>query len=225
MLDHPYVLALLTTVLGLGLGWSLERLFRRRNRWRPRVAYQTRESVRSPKPGQQFEATDQLKVVMSAVYRPRTILSAREARVFDAAQASIAGLGLDWRVMAQVSLGEVLSSDDPSAYAAINSKRVDILLVDGKGWPKAGIEYQGSGHHQGTAAARDAVKKEALRRAGVHYVEVLEGQTSADLHSAIARISGRPVRPASALSPAAARRAEPSRTPSAPARAAPHPAG
>ncbi|MEP7348782.1 MAG: hypothetical protein ABI668_02385 [Sphingorhabdus sp.] len=28
------------------------------------------------------------------------------------------------------------------------------------------IEYQGSGHHQGTAAARDAVKKEALRGSG-----------------------------------------------------------
>jgi hypothetical protein len=33
-------------------------------------------------------------------------------------------------------------------------------------------------HHQGTAAARDAVKKEALRRAGIGYYEVVAGQTT-----------------------------------------------
>jgi hypothetical protein len=43
------------------------------------------------------------------------------------------------------------------------------------------IEYQGSGHHLegGTAAARDAVKKEALRKAGIGYHEVVAGHTTA----------------------------------------------
>ncbi len=41
------------------------------------------------------------------------------------------------------------------------------------------IEYQGSGHHTGTsAAARDAVKKEALRKAGIGYHEVVAGHTT-----------------------------------------------
>jgi hypothetical protein len=40
------------------------------------------------------------------------------------------------------------------------------------------IEYQGSGHHQGTAAARDAVKKEALRKAGIGYHEVVAAHTT-----------------------------------------------
>ena len=40
------------------------------------------------------------------------------------------------------------------------------------------IEYQGTGHHQGTAAARDAVKKEALRKAGIGYHEVVAGHTT-----------------------------------------------
>jgi hypothetical protein len=74
--------------------------------------------------------------------------------------------------MAQVSLGEVLSSPDARAYSAINSKRVDMLIVSRRGDPIAVIEYQGHGHYQGTAAARDAVKKEALRRAGVRHIEV-----------------------------------------------------
>jgi hypothetical protein len=53
----------------------------------------------------------------------------------------------------------------------VNSKRVDILVVDRGGWPVLTIEYQGDGHYRGTAAGRDAVKKEALRKAGVRYME------------------------------------------------------
>ena len=83
-----------------------------------------------------------------------------------------------WQVMAQVSLGEILSSKDEDAYLCINSKRVDLLIVDEESRPLHAIEYQGSGHHQGTAAARDAVKKEALRRAGIGYVEVVSGEMS-----------------------------------------------
>jgi hypothetical protein len=41
------------------------------------------------------------------------------------------------------------------------------------------IECQVSGHHQDTAAARDAVKKEALRTAGIGYHEVVAGYTTA----------------------------------------------
>jgi len=35
-----------------------------------------------------------------------------------------------------------------------------------------------SAHYQASAAARDAVKKEALRRAGITYHEVVAGQTT-----------------------------------------------
>ncbi len=50
------------------------------------------------------------------------------------------------------------------------------------------IEYQGQGHHQGAAAARDAVKKEALRRAGVGYGEVFAGDGPAELAQVVARV-------------------------------------
>ena len=51
------------------------------------------------------------------------------------------------------------------------------------------IEYQGGGHHQGTAAARDAVKKEALRRAGIGYVEVVGGEMSpAELRQVVEKL-------------------------------------
>ncbi|WP_415179604.1 DUF2726 domain-containing protein [Parasphingorhabdus sp.] len=84
-----------------------------------------------------------------------------------------------WQVMAQVSLGEFLASPDREAYGAVNAKRVDFALMDPDARVTHAIEYQGSGHHQGTAAARDAVKKEALRRAGIGYHEVVAGHTTA----------------------------------------------
>ncbi|TGV52347.1 DUF2726 domain-containing protein, partial [Mesorhizobium sp. M00.F.Ca.ET.149.01.1.1] len=83
-----------------------------------------------------------------------------------------------WQVMAQVSLGEILRSTDANAYSCINSKRVDLLLVDETCRPRHALEYQGRAHHQGTAAARDAVKKEALRRAGISYHEIVGGHTT-----------------------------------------------
>ena len=79
-------------------------------------------------------------------------------------------------------------------YGCINSKRVDLLLIDGDCKPLHAIEYQGRAHHQGTAAARDAVKKEALRRAGIGYYEVVADKTTpAELKQLVEKLIGKPV--------------------------------
>jgi hypothetical protein len=126
---------------------------------------------------------------MRSSFQKRQILSHSEARVLYAAEKAIASANLKWRVMAQVSLGEVLSSPDALAYTTINSKRVDLLIISSKGEPLAAIEYQGSGHYQGTAPARDAVKKEALRKAGVRYIEVSAKHCANDLEREILRLA------------------------------------
>jgi len=139
-----------------------------------------------------FPVTDpaeQLRLVMGARFEKGRLLSRSEARVLYAAERVINAAGLKWRVMAQVSLGEVLSSRDARAYSAINSKRVDLLIVSRNGDPIAAIEYQGHGHYQGTAAARDAVKKEALRKAGVRYIAVTHASGTEDMAREIARIA------------------------------------
>jgi hypothetical protein len=64
-----------------------------------------------------------------------------------------------------------------------------MLLVDAECRPLHAIEYQGGSHHRGTAAARDAVKKEALRRAGIGYVEVVAGDhTPAELRRIVEKL-------------------------------------
>jgi len=131
-----------------------------------------------PPPSNQPDAADQLRIVMSADFTIQPLLNKSEAHVLKELERFVENFNPRWQVMAQVSLGEVLRSKDVTAYACINAKRVDLLLIDDECLPQHAIEYQGWGHHQGTAAARDAVKKEALRRAGIGYHEVVAGQTT-----------------------------------------------
>ena len=135
----------------------------------------------------------QLQTVMAAEFACQKIMSATEAKVFYAPRDAIQKCGLDWLVMVQVCLGEVLKSDDDAAHRAINCKRVDLLVVSSRGWPLLAIEYQGEGHYQGEAAARDAIKKEALRRAGVSYLEATPDHGKADIEREIVRLAEKDV--------------------------------
>ena len=123
-------------------------------------------------------AADQLETVMTAEFKSRSLLNKSEAAVFRALDEAVIARNPDWQVMAQVSLGEFLSSRDQSAFGCVNSKRVDFALMDENCYVQHALEYQGKGHHQGSAAARDAVKKEALRKAGIGYHEIVAGHTT-----------------------------------------------
>ncbi len=124
-------------------------------------------------------AADQLKVVSKAAFTPRPLLNRSEANVFSALDKAVIARNPGWQVMAQVSLGEFLASPDKDAYFAVNSKRVDFALMDDQCCVRHALEYQGSGHHaNNSAAARDAVKKEALRKAGIGYHEIVAGHTT-----------------------------------------------
>lgn len=202
LIDKPLSLAVLL-FFGALIGITVEQIAskQRRDAWKRRNQGGWRKSG-SARPGsapQQFaaaihplptvDAADQLRDVMAAAFEKKPLLNKSEARVFFAAERAVKEANQGWRLMAQVSLGEVLRSPDDKARRAINSKRVDFLIIGPGGEPLAAIEYQGGGHHQGTAAARDAVKKEALRRAGVEYIEVKAGEFEADLKFAISKLT------------------------------------
>ena len=139
-----------------------------------------------------FDAADQLRIVMNADFSVQPLLNKSEARLFKELDEIVIRCNSGWQVMAQVSLGEILRSRDAGAYSCINSKRVDLLLVDADCQPRHAIEYQGAAHYQGSAAARDAVKKEALRRAGIGYHEIVAGHTTpSDLRRLVERLVDR----------------------------------
>jgi hypothetical protein len=124
-------------------------------------------------------AAEQLKIVSKAEFAPRPLLNRSEANVFAALDKAVIARNSAWQVMAQVSLGEFLASPDKDAYVAVNSKRVDFALMDEKCCVRHALEYQGSGHHlNDSTAARDAIKKEALRKAGIGYHEIVAGHTT-----------------------------------------------
>jgi hypothetical protein len=137
------------------------------------------------------DAADQLRTVMNADFKAQPLLNKREAKVFSVLDKIVVELKPGWQVMAQVSLGEILKCENREAYWCINAKRVDFLIVDIECQPVAAIEYQGGGHFKGAhaTAARDAVKKEALRRAGIGYVEVVGGEMSpAELRQVVEKL-------------------------------------
>jgi Protein of unknown function (DUF2726) len=151
-----------------------------KSKWRPNQYTKTNIDIIG-------DSANQLRIVSDASFSARRVLSPTEARVFQAAEKSLAELQSSWRLLAQVSLGEILSSSDKNAFSSINSKRVDMLIISEDSMPIAAIEFQGTGHYLGDAAARDAVKKEALRRAGIGYIEIVAGDGPADVHNQIRR--------------------------------------
>jgi hypothetical protein len=137
---------------------------------------------------------------MGADFTIQPLLNKSEARIFRELDRIVISCNPDWQVMAQVSLGEILRSKDADAYGCINSKRVDLLLMDEDCQPRHAIEYHGVAHHQSAAAARDAVKKEALRRAGIGYHEVLAGHTTPlELRRLVEKLVDKPKRAQSRL--------------------------
>lgn len=157
-----------------------------RPRWRHRNNVVNLE--KGPRRPDLTDSAEQLRIVSNAIFRAQRLLSKQESLVFGAVEQSLKRQNSNWRVMAQVSLGEILTSPDADAYRSINSKRVDILIVSEKNHPIAAVEYQGGGHYRGNAAARDAVKREALRRAGIGFVEVEPHDSPTEVDQHISRL-------------------------------------
>lgn len=205
LIDKP-ILLIAMLALGAVLGIAVERIVEgqrraeRRAYWKGRNGAKNNGNVTSFRKGTDAKlanmfgpaklsgesaratsATDQLACVMAAPFIARPLLNRPEAHLFKALDAAVIARNPGWQVMAQVSLGEFLTSSDKDAYGCVNSKRVDFALMDPDARVIHAIEYQGTGHHLegGAAAARDAVKKEALRKAGIGYHEVVAGHTTA----------------------------------------------
>jgi hypothetical protein len=211
LIEKPPFLLVAVLLVGAAVGMTLEQFLtrmrrrewqaRKRSRWVEKhrgasIAIAPWLPTNTPESPKQHDAVDQLRIVMGATFTSQPLLNKSEARVFRELDRIVIGCNPAWQVMAQVSLGEILRGGDAVAHSCINSKRVDLLLVDSDCQPRHAIEYQGGAHHQGTAAVRDAVKKEALRRAGIGYWEVLAGQTTpAELRRLVEKLVDKPGTP------------------------------
>lgn len=154
------------------------------------AAFAPRRKFRRPR-----DATQHLRYVLDADFAAVPVMQRMEFRAFQAVEREALSLRRGYRVFSQTALGSVLKTPNSQAFWAINSKRVDALVIAPNGLPVLAVEYQGSGHYQNDAAARDAVKREALRKAGVQYLEVFEHMDDTEIRrlarEALDRVNGR----------------------------------
>lgn len=143
----------------------------------------TAEAAPSPAPdpsNRLAEPTAQIEFISKVDFEARPLLNRPEYRILRILEAVAQDIPGGLRVMAQTSLGEVLAPQPASgsqeardlAFRSINSKRLDFLMIDAYGMPVLAVEYQGHGHFTDTTFMRDAVKREALRKAGIRLLEV-----------------------------------------------------
>jgi hypothetical protein len=195
MADIDIELLAIFGVFALGIFYLLLRLW-------PRAATEPDRgpgSEQYPKvvferPYNRADSTDQLRAVMAATFTPRKVMQSAEYQAFLAVEQEVHASWRGCRVFAQTALGEVIESQDRAAHSAINSKRADFLVIRPNGLPALAIEYQGDGHYRRDAAARDAVKKEALRKAGVEYLEVREFHSAEQIKSMVGEALTRALR-------------------------------
>jgi hypothetical protein len=194
--------------IALWLAWTLykknreltRRLGYRAKAWPtpPPTAPKTPEQERAELYDRQLEAVIRQQVT----FRRRKVMNGGEYQLFRAAMGvtrqPLPGGAFPFYVFPQVSLGQIIGTqepgraDDDEAFRAINSKRCDLLIADRNGLPLAVLEYQGSGHNiGGTATRRDEIKRIALSRAGVQFVEIKDGTASGEIDRIIRELLAR----------------------------------
>lgn len=114
----------------------------------------------------------QLRRVRQAPFKKQKLMNFSEYSVFRTIEQDMMLKRSGFRIVAQAPLGEILKSDHEKGFRSVNGKRVDMLIVDRGGWPILAIEYQGEGHHSDTSGLRDAIKRTALTKAGIGYLEI-----------------------------------------------------
>ncbi|MBY8977845.1 DUF2726 domain-containing protein [Rhodobacteraceae bacterium NNCM2] len=136
---------------------------------------------------------EQVSAISKVGFEKRHIMNKGEFQLFLEIERTVRALNDGHRVMAQTSLGELIqprrsdATDEARkrAYASVNSKRVDFAIVDRWGLLAVAVEFHGAGHFHSTSFIRDAVKREALRRAGVEMIEISDNWKSSDVEARI----------------------------------------
>lgn len=131
---------------------------------------------------------NQLDIVARSNFHKNKLMNKDEYGLFIRLEPLLKSNHPGYRLFAQVSMGEIVGSTDRKAYSCVNSKRVDFVIISPYGEPVVVVEYQGSGHYQSDAIQRDAVKKEACRKAGIAYIEIMDKYSDRDLDNLLLHV-------------------------------------
>lgn len=170
---------------------------RKQDSFRRKTDYQTPDRKSHERPPEivrkKSVAERQLTTVRSNDFCKRPLMNKGEYGVFCRLEALMSKNHSDYRVFAQVSMGEILGSDNKEAYLSINSKRADFVIINRSGYPVAVVEYQGESHYQEDARTRDAVKREACKSAGISFIELPARYSATDIEAIDVHLSSKAV--------------------------------
>jgi hypothetical protein len=198
--DIILLAVIVVAVASIGLLLLLDRMLRRENRQLHQqltsLSVATAPAAPTVRVSNEEQQDEYLEQQLEAVSRETVKFSVSRVMrrgEFDLFRAALGVTGqpfpsgtYPFYVFPQVSLGEIIHTVADDAYWAINSKRCDLLIANRGGYPVAVLEYQGGGHNiGGTAERRDRIKRIALEKAGVRYVEIKDGTTQAEIQTAI----------------------------------------
>lgn len=138
---------------------------------------------------------EQLEAISFVDFETQPLLNREEVPILRLLEREAYGLNAGFRVMAQTSMGEILrpkvSGSTPVqrelAFRAINSKRLDFAIFNRFGKLVLAVEYQGSGHFHRTSFMRDAVKREALRKANVEFLAIYADYAALEISTKVRR--------------------------------------
>ena len=131
------------------------------------------------------KAEENVRIARKNRYQKKTVCNANEQAAYAAAWDVVRARQRKERVLPQVSLGEIIIHPNGRIHAAINSKRVDLLVTDEQFNALIAIEIDGSGHHlTNYSHINDEGKTLALRSAGIPLLRVSARQ---DNHEDIKR--------------------------------------
>lgn len=101
-------------------------------------------------------------------FRRKTLCNRLEQSAFFVLQQLVQRRGQGEIVLAQVSMGEVLQNTNYRAFLSVNSKRLDLLVINAKFEPLLAVEIDGSGHFlNDNSHSNDRIKTQALKQAGI----------------------------------------------------------
>lgn len=170
------VIIFLTVVFGIAGGLVLERFRSQIDAAEQRKIDMTVPALsfrgqRSPD-GASTDGVEKLRIISDAHFMAKRLLSDNEAHVLGEIESIIAEIEQPWRVLGQVGLSRFIAASSADGFAVIDSMYVALLIIDANRDPIAAVEYQASAQDRSENAVRDAVKREAMRRAGISYFEV-----------------------------------------------------
>lgn len=124
----------------------------------------------------------------SASFQPKALFNRPEAKLYRMIEHR---LPKGYRLMAQVSYGEMLKSSDLRRFHQINARRADMVIVDAGFNVVAVIEYHGVGHRGPGRSAllysrrADLFKRQAIAEAGLLLIEIPSRFTPATVAQAL----------------------------------------